>query len=271
MSPEQLLGDSAAIDERSDVWGLGAILYDVLTGRPPRSSASAAFVKPVRKVGPDIPTELAAICDKACALRREDRYLTAKAMAEDLDAWLHGRLVEAHQYGSLDLLRRFVGRNRAATAVTLLSVALLLGGGAAALIRVRAERNQARTFARLIIEPVLERLGSINDADFVASVTTTVTDWLQGAGGNDDRGAAAWAWAQLARRADGIQGATPKDRVNNCLRAAQLGEDVRARAAWLLCKTLEVAPADVDTVSSYAALRGLDAEAPPAGTELDLH
>ena len=64
MSPEQLAGVRALIDEKSDVWGLGAILFEVLTGRSPRESGPLNTPPPaVRTLSPECPADLAALCD----------------------------------------------------------------------------------------------------------------------------------------------------------------------------------------------------------------
>ena len=96
MPPEQVTGSS---DSRSDVFGLGAILYEILTGRPPydwvgglrpsdwRSTVAAADIPTPRRLSPDTPAQLEAICLKALAPRAEDRYQNAAAVAKDVQRW----------------------------------------------------------------------------------------------------------------------------------------------------------------------------------------
>ncbi|RLB55683.1 MAG: hypothetical protein DRI34_10205 [Deltaproteobacteria bacterium] len=123
MSPEQAEGDIEQIDERSDVWGLGAVLYQVLTGRPPHEGetpfeivglAMSEAVRPVLEVCPEAPRELASIADKALNRRKDRRYQSAREMAEDISAFMTGGRVMAYDYGSWELLRRFASRHRAA-------------------------------------------------------------------------------------------------------------------------------------------------------------
>lgn len=104
MPPEQALGK--AIDARSDVYGLGAVLYELLTGRPPVRGpketalllkARAGIVKPPRQRRPDVPSDLDAICMKALARDPAARYPSARAFGEDVRRWLEGDPVEARR------------------------------------------------------------------------------------------------------------------------------------------------------------------------------
>ncbi|MCP3981769.1 MAG: protein kinase [bacterium] len=102
LAPEQALGEE--VDRRSDVYGLGAVLYAALCGSPPYGSGTAAVVlrrlaaedpEPLARVARDIPRELVAICERAMARDRDRRYPSAAALAEDLDRLLGGRPLEA--------------------------------------------------------------------------------------------------------------------------------------------------------------------------------
>jgi serine/threonine protein kinase len=94
MSPEQAQGDLEHLGPRSDVYGLGATLYCLLTGRPPvedddvgamLSAVQKGDFPPPRRLDPAIDPALEAICLKAMALRAEDRYPTPRALAEDIE------------------------------------------------------------------------------------------------------------------------------------------------------------------------------------------
>ena len=133
MSPEQARGEVDAMDERTDVWGLGAILFEILTGRPPYRGKNAwdvltqvvANAPPkVRELAPDAPPELAAVADRALRRDPSERYGSAAELAEEIAAWQDGRRVGAYAYSSAELLRRFVARNKAASFAAL---AILVG------------------------------------------------------------------------------------------------------------------------------------------------
>jgi hypothetical protein len=265
MSPEHLEGPRGLVDELSDVWGLGAMLYQVLTGRPPRDRAEADWrstPRPVQQLVPEVPRDLAALCEKAMAPRREDRYPSAESLAADLDAWLHGRQVSAHVYRPTELLTRFVKANRVTVLVAAAAFVALLALGVASYLRVRTQRNQARAFAHLIIDQALERLSTTQDDEFVARFTTEVTDWLTHQGASDDAASVAWAWFLLARMSDHL-GKPTGPLLDACLVAAQGVDDPVARAATVGCRALHETP-KVDEVGpeQLAALEALWRDTP---------
>ncbi|MEZ4267000.1 MAG: serine/threonine-protein kinase [Myxococcota bacterium] len=154
MSPEQAAGGGAS--PRSDVWSLGALLFELCAGTPARAGVTGAesgdgvlaaaregHTPDLRAVEPRTPLELAAVITRALARRPEDRYPDAKALADDLAAWLDGRRVTAHTYSSWDLLRRLVSAWRVPLAIGAAALATTAVVVALAFVEVDAERNRA--------------------------------------------------------------------------------------------------------------------------------
>lgn len=154
MSPEQARGEE--VDERTDVYALGALLYEVLSGTPPYPGKRLQDVLEQVLSGPPTPLadaladcrhrikpDLFTIIGKAMARERDDRYPTAKELAEDLRRFQTGQLVSVHHYKLRTLLKRWVRRNRAALAVAVTGVVLLFAMGVVSMRKVVKERNVA--------------------------------------------------------------------------------------------------------------------------------
>jgi len=182
MSPEQAAGALDAIDERSDVYGLGAVLYAILTGRPPYHGLSlreflervAAFPpKPAGQLEKNAPKELAAVCARAMARAPEERYATARELAEEIGQYLSGGLVSAHTYAFHELARRFVRRYRTVLSTAAAAAVLLLALGVYSYVRVRSERDFALAQQRTAEEERARAQEARDEAESARSAADT--------------------------------------------------------------------------------------------------
>ena len=122
MPPEQAEGKIAEIDELSDIYSLGAILYQILTGIPPFSGRTADEI--IRKVltekvenatkrDKDIPPELAAIAEKALSKKKKERYPSVSALLDDLSSYFSGKKVGVYRYSLFESLKHAAARHKA--------------------------------------------------------------------------------------------------------------------------------------------------------------
>ncbi len=136
MSPEQAAGEVEGLGPAADVYSLGATLYALLTNRAPFKGPVVEVIKQVERgewlppgqVNGSVPAPLDAICRKAMALRPEERYGSALALAEDVEHWLADEPVAAYPEPAGARLRRWVRkRPRRVTAVVVLLVTAVIG------------------------------------------------------------------------------------------------------------------------------------------------
>ena len=149
MAPEQFQEQA---DERTDVWGLGVTLYELLTLRP--AFASRAQIESSEPPRPgefvsNLPRDLEAICLKALRKDPEQRYTTAREFADDLRRWLAHEPVRARPAHTLRRLTLWSRRNPGWSTAAALTLALFLGaaGGGIALEAVRAAAAEAKSKA----------------------------------------------------------------------------------------------------------------------------
>ena len=149
MSPEQARGDLPAIGAGSDVFSLGACLYELLTGRPPFVGATPDHVlenarrgtfHPVEALAPDAPAELAAIAGRALRAKPAERYADAEELARELSAYVAGGRVRAYEYGTWELLRKFAASHRAFTASAAAALVVLVASSAVIAVQLRQAR-----------------------------------------------------------------------------------------------------------------------------------
>jgi DNA-binding beta-propeller fold protein YncE len=165
MAPEQAQGNSRLVGPAADVYALGAILYKLLTGRPPfEGSPTDVLMKvaayepvPPRRLCLQVPRDLETICLKCLRKQPAERYADALKLAEDLRRFQGGEPIRARPVGRAEGLIKWARRRPALAAACGLSVLVLLlgfGGAGALWLWQRAEGAQQRTEAALEREKV---------------------------------------------------------------------------------------------------------------------
>lgn len=188
MSPEQASGGPSEIDQRSDVYALGVVAYELLTGRlpydlrrlsTPRALLEISTAEPrlLRECDPALPGDLETILHHALQKRPRDRYPSAGAMAGDLRRHLAGLPISLRRLGPLDRARREMRARRGLRRAVLgLGIALVAAGLATGLMLARERRVMrpraalARLFATIEEADRLRHDQAASDSTYVASI-----------------------------------------------------------------------------------------------------
>ena len=171
MSPEQAAGRWDVVAQPADIYSLGAVLYTLLTGKPPLEKGNwpemqqriqrGDFPRP-RQQKPAVPRGLEAICLKAMALDPPARYSSAEALAADIEHWMADEPVAARRDGLTTRTRRWAKRNRtlvSGAAVLLVTALVAAGVGLGVLGKKNREVASERNAARL----AADEAGAVND------------------------------------------------------------------------------------------------------------
>ncbi len=195
MAPECLTGSTA--DRRSDVYSLGVTMYKLLAGALPFGGPMTLDVlrqtvhdepPPPRRDNPDLPAEVEAIILRCMARDPSERYASARAVAEDLQRFLDGEVVEAYAAGLAYRLTRFVLRHRVLVGMAAALVASLLVASVAVTIfalradaaRQRAElrQSQAEELIRFMVVDLQEELEPVSRLAVLDDVASAATEYF---------------------------------------------------------------------------------------------
>jgi WD40 repeat protein/tRNA A-37 threonylcarbamoyl transferase component Bud32 len=222
MAPEQALGRTRAVGPAADIYALGAILYELITGRPPFLAASlletleqVRFQEPVppRWLRPQLPRDLETICCRCLQKEPSSRYASAQALADDLHRFLRGEPVEARPVGWLERTGKWA-RRRPVIAGLLATVVLLTTLGFTGILWQwrRAERRRqdlevALDAARTAREAERAQREKADASLYFHRIALAHSEWLAGHAtraiqileecrGDEHRG---WEWQYLER------------------------------------------------------------------------
>jgi serine/threonine protein kinase/Tfp pilus assembly protein PilF len=199
MAPEQAAGNNAKLTSATDVYGLGAVFYQLLTGHPPFAGGTTYETikllldtepRPPRLLNPKIDRDLSTICLKCIEKDPKRRYSSALALAEDLEHWLKHEPIQARRTGVFTRSRKWVRRNRSSV---LLAASLIALAAAAGWIVWKSEfiRHPVTNgiavlpfenlspdpdnayFADSIQQEILTRLASIADLKVISRTSTS--------------------------------------------------------------------------------------------------
>jgi serine/threonine-protein kinase len=172
MAPEQVIAKAGTIGPAADIYSLGALLYEMLTGRPPFRGESAAETQrqviddepvPPSRLITRVPRDVETICLKCLSKEPNRRYASAAALADDLRRFVEGRPLQARPVGRAERTWRWCRRNPTLAALLFTALALvgLAVGGGFWVERQKAERREETARQSEAAEAVLEQAAAL--------------------------------------------------------------------------------------------------------------
>ena len=184
MAPEQAVGNNARISSATDVYGVGAVLYQLLTGQPPFAGGTTYETikllldtepRQPRLLNPKLDRDLSTICLKCLEKDPQRRYSSALALAEDLERWLKHEPIQARRTGVLTRGKKWVRRNPTSA---LLAASLVALAAAACWIVWKSELVRRPMPAGIAVLPFLDLSPAKDQEYFCDGISEKILDAL---------------------------------------------------------------------------------------------